>query len=49
MIKKIENIIKKKFLNKKINVIFLGPTYKPDVPDFRNSKSLEIFNYFKKK
>ena len=31
-----------------IKIIFLGLAYKPNVPDFRNSKAIEIYEYFKK-
>jgi len=42
--KKIDNILKR---NSKI--LFLGVTFKEDVPDLRNSKSFDIINFLKKK
>jgi len=43
----LKNIIKKN-LNKK-KILLAGMTYKKDVPDFRNSLSIEIFKIIKKK
>ena len=49
VINKIKIFIKRKLnKTKNIKIIFIGLTYKPNVPDFRNSKAIEIFNYFKK-
>ena len=38
-----------KKLKKTSNILFLGLTFKEDVPDLRNSKSLELILYLKKK
>lgn len=43
--------IKKHIINQNFNIrniLFLGKTYKPEVPDIRNSKALNIISYFKK-
>lgn len=48
VIKKIKKFIKSNFKKKNIKIIFLGLAYKPNVPDFRNSKAIEIYQYFKK-
>ncbi len=37
-----------KKIKKKSNILFLGITFKENVPDLRNSKSLELINYLKK-
>ena len=37
-----------KRLKKKSNILFLGVTFKEDVPDLRNSKAIELLNYFRK-
>ena len=37
-----------KRLRKKSNILFLGITFKEDVPDLRNSKAMELLNYFRK-
>ena len=33
---------------KQAKILFLGITFKEDVPDLRNSKAIELLNYFKK-
>ena len=43
----IGKIIKKK-LKKNSKILFLGVTFKEDVPDMRNSKALDLMNYLKK-
>ncbi len=47
MVKFIGKQISKK-IKKKANILFLGITFKEDVPDLRNSKSLELINFLKK-
>ncbi|MEL0245755.1 MAG: nucleotide sugar dehydrogenase [Alphaproteobacteria bacterium] len=47
MVKFIGKQINKK-TKKKANILFLGLTFKEDVPDLRNSKSLDLINYLKK-
>ena len=48
--KKIKIILKKKKINYKTDeILFAGLTYKKNVSDLRNSQSLKIFQYFKKK
>jgi UDP-N-acetyl-D-galactosamine dehydrogenase len=48
--KLIIKIINKKFSqNNYKKILFLGATYKENVPDFRNSKAIEIINFFKNK
>ena len=47
MIKFIGKQINKK-TKKKANILFLGLTFKEDVPDLRNSKSLDLISYLKK-
>ena len=37
-----------KITKKKANILFLGLTFKEDVPDLRNSKSLDLISYLKK-
>ena len=37
-----------KRLKIKAKILFLGVTFKEDVPDLRNSKAIELLNYFKK-
>ena len=37
-----------KRLKKKSDILFLGVTFKEDVPDLRNSKAIELLNYFRK-
>ena len=37
-----------KRLKIKANILFLGVTFKEDVPDLRNSKAIELLNFFKK-
>ena len=37
-----------KRLKTKAKILFLGVTFKEDVPDLRNSKAIELLNYFKK-
>ncbi len=50
IIKKIKIILKKKKINYKTDeILFAGLTYKKNVSDLRNSQSLKIFQYFKKK
>ena len=36
-----------KRLKNKAKILFLGITFKEDVPDLRNSKAIELLNYFK--
>lgn len=36
-------------LGKKSSILFLGMTFKENVPDLRNSKSLDVVNFLKKK
>ena len=36
-------------LKRKSKILFLGLTFKEDVPDLRNSKSLEIISFLQKK
>ena len=40
--------LKKKFKNKKFNILVLGLTFKENVKDLRNSKVFEAIDYFKK-
>ena len=47
MVKFIGKQINKK-TKKKANILFLGLTFKEDVPDLRNSKSLDLISYLKK-
>ena len=47
MVKFIGKQISKK-IKKKANILFLGITFKEDVPDLRNSKSLELIKFLKK-
>jgi UDP-N-acetyl-D-galactosamine dehydrogenase len=47
MVKFIGKQINKK-TKKKANILFLGLTFKEDVPDLRNSKSLDLVSYLKK-
>lgn len=42
------NFLKKNNITKKNKIIFLGATYKKNVPDLRNSLSLDIYKKFKK-
>ena len=42
------NFLKKNNITKKNKLIFLGATYKKNVPDLRNSLSLDIYKKFKK-
>ncbi len=44
----VANIINKK-LKKKSKILFLGMTFKEDVPDLRNSKSFDVIETLKKK
>ena len=37
-----------KRIKKQAKILFLGITFKEDVPDLRNSKAIELLNYFKK-
>ena len=37
-----------KRLKTKAKILFLGVTFKEDVPDLRNSKAIELLNYLKK-
>ncbi len=37
------------FLKKKSKILFLGVTFKEDVPDLRNSKSFDVINFLRKK
>ena len=37
-----------KNLKQNTKILFLGLTFKEDVPDLRNSKSLDLINFFKK-
>ena len=41
-----ELVIKKKMDLKNLKVLMLGATFKPDCPDIRNSKALDIYKYF---
>ena len=45
--RKITNYIKKK-IKKKINILFLGITFKENCNDIRNSKNLILYKYLKK-
>ncbi|WP_020169120.1 nucleotide sugar dehydrogenase [Candidatus Pelagibacter communis] len=45
--RKIKNYIKKK-IKKKINILFLGITFKENCNDIRNSKNLILYKYLKK-
>ena len=47
-IEKIKKEIKKRYLTKKSKILILGLTYKPNVPDIRNSIPLKIFKKLKK-
>ena len=47
MVKFIGKQINKK-TKKRANILFLGVTFKEDVPDLRNSKSLDLVSYLKK-
>ena len=47
-IEKIKKEIKKRHLTKKSKILILGLTYKPNVPDIRNSIPLKIFKKLKK-
>ena len=47
MVKFIGEQISKK-IKKKSNILFLGFTFKEDVPDLRNSKSLDLIKYLQK-
>ena len=38
----------KKIIKKKSKVLFLGASFKENIPDFRNSKSLDLFKLIKK-
>jgi UDP-N-acetyl-D-galactosamine dehydrogenase len=38
-----------KIIKKKAKLLFLGITFKEDVPDLRNSKSFDVLNFLKKK
>ena len=38
-----------KILKKRSKILFLGITFKEDVPDLRNSKSFDVINFLKKK
>jgi UDPglucose 6-dehydrogenase len=46
-IKRVENILNNKFLNKTIT--FLGVTFKPNTDDMREASSIPMINYFNKK
>ena len=48
LFKDIKNFLSKNNTSKSDKILFLGATYKPNVPDIRNSLSLKIFNRFKK-
>ena len=39
----------KKIIKSKSKVLFLGASFKENIPDFRNSKSLNLFKLVKKK
>ena len=39
----------KKIIKNKAKILFLGATFKENIPDFRNSKSLSLFKLIKKK
>lgn len=52
MTKFVSSLILKKIRDEKLNkkkILLAGMTYKKNVPDFRNSLSIEIFNIIKKK
>ena len=38
----------KKIIKSKSKVLFLGASFKENIPDFRNSKSLNLFKLVKK-
>jgi len=48
LFKDIKNFLSTNNTSKSDKILFLGATYKPNVPDIRNSLSLKIFNRFKK-
>ena len=50
----VSNLVLKKMKQKKINIkkakiLIMGATFKENVPDIRNSKVIDVINYFKKR
>ena len=46
--KEVTKIFKSKFKSKKINILFMGVTFKEDCNDIRNSKSLNLYKLLKR-
>ena len=46
--KEVTKIFKSKFKRKKINILFMGVTFKEDCNDIRNSKSLNLYKLLKR-